>query len=116
MNSFSVELVDTGVAVVTLRGEHEAYNAERLHEELATLGEEKLAIVIDLSETSFIDSAIVSVLLRARDSARDLGVPLVLVIQETTGWAVRRLFDVAHLDEAFAIVESRGEAVEAAQR
>ena len=116
MDSISVELVDTGVAVVTLRGEHEAYSAERLHEQLEALGENGVAIVVDLSETSFIDSSIVSVLLRARDSARDLGVSLVLVIQESTGWAVKRLFEVAQLDEAFAITDSRSKAVEAAQR
>lgn len=116
MDSISVELVDAGVAVVTLRGEHEAYGAERLHEELQTLGANGLAIVVDLSETSFIDSAIVSVLLRARDSARDLGVSLVLVIQESTGWPVHRLFEVTQLDEAFSIADSRSKAVEAAQR
>jgi anti-anti-sigma factor len=113
MSGIHVQMIEPNVGVVALRGEHEAFSADRLSAQLCTLQEEGCALVIDLTETTFIDSSIVSVLLRARDSARSLGVPLVIVLHEGTGWAVRRLFEMTGLDHEFTFAPTRDAAVAA---
>lgn len=113
MSEILVEVVEPNVGVVALVGEHEAFSADRLAWQLATLQEEGCALVVDLTRTTFIDSSIVSVLLRSRDAARGYGVPLVLVLHEQTGWAVRRVFEITGLDDEFAIARTRAEAVAA---
>jgi anti-anti-sigma factor len=114
MGGIQVEVLESNVAVVALRGEHESFSAERLAWQLATLQEEGCALVVDMTSTTFIDSAIVSVLLRARDAARGYGVPLILVLHENTGWAVRRLFEVTGLETEFSVAATREAAVAAA--
>lgn len=114
MSGIQVEMIEPNVGVVALRGEHEAFGAERLALQLTTLQEEGCALVIDLTDTTFIDSSIVSVLLRARDAARTYDVPLVLVIHEATGWAVRRMFEVTGLDGEFTVAPTRDAGVSAA--
>lgn len=114
MSGIHVEVLESNVAVVTLRGEHEAFGAERLAWQLAALQEEGCALVVDMTGTTFIDSSIVSVLLRARDAARGYGVPLVLVLHENTGWPVRRLFEVTGLESEFSVAATREAAVTAA--
>jgi anti-anti-sigma factor len=114
MSEIRVEVVEPNVGVVSLLGEHEAYSADRLARQLATLQEEGCALVVDLTQTTFIDSSIVSVLLRAREAARTYGVPLVLVLHEQTGWPVHRLFEVTGLQSEFSVAATREAAVEAA--
>lgn len=114
MGGIRVEVIEPNVGVVSLQGEHESFSADRLASQLTTLQEEGCALVIDLTETTFIDSSIVSVLLRARDAARQYQVPLILVLHEETGWPVRRLFEVTGLDHEFTVAATREAAVEAA--
>jgi anti-anti-sigma factor len=114
MSGIRVEMIEPNVGVVSLQGEHETFSADRLAWQLATLQEEGCALVVDLTETTFIDSSIVSVLLRARDAARDYEVPLILVLHEETGWPVRRMFEVTGLDAEFTVAPTREAAVEAA--
>lgn len=101
------------MAIVAVRGEHESFSAPKLAGDLEALLGEGLALVIDLSEADFLDSTVVSVLLRARFDARERGSKLAIVVDDSTGWAVRRLFQVTGLDEIFEIADDREKAIAA---
>jgi anti-anti-sigma factor len=110
-SEIGVDRSEPGVAIVAVRGEHEAFSAPRLAGELEALLGEGLAVVVDLSDADFLDSTVVSVLLRARWDARQRGSKLALVVDDSTGWAVRRLFEVTGLDDIFDITRDRETAV-----
>ncbi len=111
----SVDRGEPGVAIVALSGEVEIYLAPRLEGELSQLLAGGSALVVDLSAAEFLDSSIVTVLLRAREDARGRGARFALVMDDSTGWAVRRLFEVTGLDGVFAIGASAREALAAAR-
>jgi anti-sigma B factor antagonist len=90
-------------AVVALVGEHDAYSSGRLQHELALLLEGRQRIVVDLTETTFMDSTTLSALLSARRQAEEqrLGFALVLPVDERT--QVDELLDLTGLRSAFVI-------------
>ena len=116
MASGEIQIDNTisGAAVVTLRGEHEAYSAPKLDRALAALIFEGLSVVVDMSETEFVDSSVMSVLLRAREDAYARGLKFALVLDDTTGWAVKRLFEVTGLETVFCVGSTPQEALAAA--
>src|SRR5690348_3046126 len=71
MESVSVDLSVPGVALVSLTGEHELYDALTLRESLTSQLESGRSLVVDLTETVFIDSSIVGVLLDAKGLAAE---------------------------------------------
>lgn len=89
-------------AVVTLRGEHEAYTADKLAKQVAGLLDEGLTVTVDLRETAFVDSTVVGVLLAARRRADERGIPFRLLLGDETGWPVRRILEVTGLVDAFS--------------
>jgi anti-sigma B factor antagonist len=95
---------DPPVAVVGLVGEHDAYSSPRLENELAVLLDEGQRIVIDLRDTSFIDSTTLSVLLSARHQAEASSLGFALVLPEREYTQVNRIFDLTGLGSSFAIV------------
>lgn len=114
MGSIAVERSEPGVAVVSLVGEHDSFSAPKLELELALLQFDRRSIVVDLSETTFIDSAIVSVLIRARANAQELGRKFALVLDESTGPSVRTIFDLTGLRDVFATGPTAKTALDAA--
>ena len=109
--AIEVDRSEDGTAIVALRGEHESFTAPKLEQELDILIAEGLAVVVDLSEATFLDSSVVSVLLRAREDLEAHGHKLFLVLDDTTGWSVRRLLEVTGLANVFALAPSRDVAV-----
>lgn len=103
MSRIAVDRSSGGVGVVALTGEHETYTVPKLEAELFALLDEACDVVIDLRDTSFIDSSIVSVLLQARDHAQELGLRFELLVGDSTGWPVRRLLEITGLDAAIPI-------------
>jgi anti-anti-sigma factor len=87
---------------VTLRGEHEAYTADKLAKQVTALVDEGLSVTVDLRETAFVDSTVVGVLLAARRRAGERGTELRLLLGEETGWPVRRILEVTGLVELFS--------------
>src|SRR5207244_1807906 len=75
---------DPPAAVVALVGEHDAYSAQRLENELAVLLEEGRRIVVDLRDTEFIDSTTLSVLLVARHRAAHSSLGFALLLPDRT--------------------------------
>lgn len=93
-------------AVVALVGEHDAYSSERLENELAALLGEHQRIVIDLRDTSFVDSTTLSVLLGARHRAEQAGLGFVLLLPDREYTQVHQILELTGLGAAFAIFET----------
>ena len=102
------------MAIVSLVGEHETFSADQIEQTLKDALAEGLAVVVDLTQTDFLDSAAVTALLRARDDAQRRSLRFALVIDDSTGWAVRQLLDLTGLIEAFPIAHSRDDAIKGA--
>lgn len=101
MGSIAVERTESSVAVISLVGEHDAYSARKLELELALLQFDRYSIVIDMTRATFIDSAIISVMLRARENAKESRRKFAIVLDDSTGSAVQTIFDVTGLREVF---------------
>jgi anti-anti-sigma factor len=89
--------------VVALVGEHDAYSAERLENELSVLLEEGRRIVVDLRDAAFIDSTTLSVLLRARHRAEQSSLGFALLLTDQTYTQVNQILDLTGLGPTFAI-------------
>jgi anti-sigma B factor antagonist len=89
-------------ATVALRGEHEAYTADKLAKQASALIDEGLSVVVDLGEATFVDSTVVGVLIAARRRAAERGVGFSLLLGERTGWPVRRILEVTGLVDTAA--------------
>ena len=100
------------VAVVALAGEHDSYSAARLEAALIPLAAAG-PLVVDLSAATFIDSATVSVLLKALRVTDEHG--LVLVLDDESGAHVRRLLELTRLDSVLDLRDSRDAALDALQ-
>jgi len=99
--------------VVALVGEHDAYSAQRLNNELTALLDEGRRIVVDLRETTFIDSTTLSVLLGARRRAEQSSLGFALVLPDQKYTQVNQILDLTGLGSAFAIVGKLDEALAA---
>jgi anti-sigma B factor antagonist len=102
---------EPGVAIVVLEGEHELFSAPKLQRQLEVLIGEGLSLVVDLASATFLDSSVVAVLLRARDSAQDAGVSFAIVVDDSTGEPVRRMFEITGLASILPVVRTRAEAL-----
>jgi len=101
----SVDRRVPGTALVSLSGEYELYGAVGLQERIESLLDEGLSIVIDLTEAMFLDSSIVGVLLQAQHLAEARGLDYSVVLGESTGEPVRRMFEITGLERILPIVE-----------
>jgi anti-anti-sigma factor len=106
---------DPPAAVVALAGEHDAYSADRLENELRVLLEEGRRIVVDLRDAEFIDSTTLSVLLRSRHDAEEAGLGFTVVLAERDYTQVHQLLELTGLGPAFAIFPTLDRALTAAR-
>lgn len=92
--------VEGNVAVLSLKGELDAYTAPTLEERIgALLTEERFEVVLDLSETTFVDSSGLRAILTAQRRLRESGGNMRL---RRPSEPVRRLLDITGLTEHFA--------------
>ena len=102
--------VDGADCVVVLGGEVDLYTAPELKQELHRLvAEGATRVVIDMTQTTFIDSTTLGVLLSVVKRVRPEGGTVVLVCPDRN---VRRIFEITLLDRVFAIFDSREAALE----
>lgn len=108
---------DPPAAVVALVGEHDAYSSHRLESELAVLLGEGQHIVVDLRDTSFLDSTTLGVLLSARHEAehKGLGFALVLAGDFTQVHQILSLTGLGSWFSSFANVDDALRAVSSAR-
>jgi anti-sigma B factor antagonist len=113
--SVTLRKLDPPLGIVALHGEHDAYSSVRLENELAVLLDGGYGVVVDLTDTSFIDSQTLSVLLGARHRAEEAAAGFTVVLPQDGHVHLHRLLDVTGLRSAFAIYESQAEACAAAR-
>lgn len=92
--------------IVRLSGEHDLATARELDDALCRAIDAGGGVIVDLTEASFIDSAILGVLIRAHDVADALGKEGLAVVAAPSSEPAR-LFDLVAADEALAIFPSR---------
>jgi anti-anti-sigma factor len=91
------------IFVVSLAGDHDLYTAPKVQQELqSVIAAGARTAVIDLTETTFLDSTMLSVFLRAREEFGDGRIVLV-----TDDEAVKRVFELAGVDRLFEFYPSR---------
>jgi anti-anti-sigma factor len=100
-------------AVVALVGEHDAYSSERLESELSVLLGEHQRIVIDLRDTTFIDSTTLSVLLATRRRAEQAALGFALLLPDRDHTQVHQILDLTGLGATFAIFAKLDDALAA---
>lgn len=105
IGTVKVEFATSDTAVVALSGEHDLHSRDALS---ATLGNaaEGRNVLVDLTRCTFVDSAIISVLLLTRRTLEGREGRCELVIPPGSGY-VGRLFEVAGIAELFRIHPSR---------
>jgi anti-sigma B factor antagonist len=96
--------------VVAAAGEADMYTAPALEQALeGVVGLGGTSAVVDLAEVSFIDSTVLSVLLRFRERFEELGGRLVLVTDDRR---VLRTFEITGLDRIFTIERRLAEGID----
>lgn len=97
------------IFVVALAGEHDLYTAPQVQQALrSAIAAGARTSVVDLTETTFLDSTMLHVLLSARSELRD-GRRLLLVTDNPT---IKRVFEITGTDRLFEFFPSRDAAAE----
>ena len=95
--------------VISLTGEVDLYTAPELKQQLLdVIGEGAKEVVVDLSDTTFIDSTTLGVLVGGVKRLRPNGGQVSLVCSDRN---ITKIFEITGLDRVFAIYGSRDEAV-----
>jgi anti-anti-sigma factor len=102
------------VAVVSLVGEHDVATAWELTNVLTLALEQGAHLVVDLSETEFIDSAIIHVLFESKQIAREHGRRVSLQLPADA--RVRRVLEITGMLDVLPVYGTHAEAVDAVKQ
>jgi anti-sigma B factor antagonist len=109
--ALSEDALDDDRHVVAVRGEIDLFTAPELKQKLTDAIEGgKSRIVVDLTETSFLDSTALGVLIGAVKRLRSRDGALVIVNVDQN---IAKTFEITGLDQIFTIVGAREDAVTA---
>jgi anti-sigma B factor antagonist len=107
-----VEHLSATTAAVVLRGEHDVYTVPALRERFSELHAQELFVIVDLSQTSFLDSSVLGAMLGATETARGQGRSVAVVLGDPPPDAVARIFEVTGLADVLPTRATRAEAHE----
>ena len=96
--------------VLEFHGEHDLSTVGSIHARLAPIADRGEAAVIDLSQVTFIDSAVLTELIASRRGREDGGGARLAIVAPPGGFPARVL-GLLQLDRVVAVYESRGEAL-----
>ena len=97
--------------VIDLAGEVDLHTAPELKDELMrVIDAGGRFVIVDLTETTFVDSTTLGVLLGGLKRLRPVGGAVILVCGNPN---IRKIFEITLLDRVFTIVDTRDEAVAA---
>ena len=103
--------VDAERHVVAVRGEIDLFTAPELRQALTECIEQgKRRVVVDLTDTTFLDSTALGVLIGAVKRLRSRDGSLVIV---NTDANIAKTFEITGLDQIFTILDTRDAAVDA---
>jgi len=103
---------ESGAEIVVVRGEHDLSTADELRDTL-NQALEAPAMIVDLSETAFIDSAALGVLIGSHRAAVEAGRNWAIVVGRGSGAAVGRILKLTGLDVMMPLYNSMDEALAA---
>jgi len=101
---------DAAFTVIQLRGEADAYAASRIRSDLTSALGTAAPLVVDLTQTTFIDATVVGVLLEGLAEYEKRERALVLLLPDESAPEVHRLFEVTGLTSLLPVVRSWDEA------
>jgi anti-anti-sigma factor len=108
-----IDRTQADVAVFELLGEYDMTNARELELGLQEAASESRGIVLDLSETEFLDSSTIHVFFKAHEAmAKGQGKRLALCVQ--TASVVTRVLEICDVGDAIPITAEREHAIEIA--
>ncbi len=108
--TINTEQLSDDVYVISLTGEVDLYTAPEFKEQLVDIiGKGASTVVVDLTETTFIDSTTLGVLVGGVKRLRPEGGQLVLVCSDRN---ITKIFEITGLDKVFPIHATLAEAVE----
>ncbi len=90
--------------VVTVAGEIDMSTAEALAEALESVPAGTRAVVVELTNVSFLDSSALNVLVRSQRHLADRGIPMSVV--SPSGGAVHKVFEITRLAASLNVVDS----------
>ena len=104
------------VGVVSLRGEHDHVSRSQLEGIVETLLDDvsTRAVIIDLTDTDFVNLPVVGALARATERANGRDKHFIVVLPEAGRSIVRRLFELIEADTLLRVVPSMEDALAAA--
>ena len=103
--------IDAERHVLAVRGEIDLFTAPELKQVLAeSIEAGRIRIIVDLAETTFLDSTALGVLIGAVKRLRSRDGALAIV---NTDENIAKTFEITGLDQIFTILATREEAVEA---
>ncbi|HLM32847.1 MAG TPA: STAS domain-containing protein [Gaiellaceae bacterium] len=104
------EQISDETTVIALSGEIDLYTAPEFKQQLLeTIGQGAKEVIVDLSETTFIDSTALGVLVGGVKRLRPNGGQLSLVCDDRN---ITKIFEITGLDKVFPIYGSRDEALQ----
>ena len=104
------EEIDAETHIIELGGEIDLYTAPEFKQQLLeVIGQGAKEVVVDFSDTTFIDSTTLGVLVGGVKRLRPNGGRLSLVCNDRN---ITKIFEITGLNKVFPIYESRAEAVE----
>jgi anti-sigma B factor antagonist len=107
--AISTEQPEPNVAVIALTGEVDLHTCPELKDELlGVIGDGATHVVVDLTETTFIDSTGLGVLIRGVERLTTEGGHLAVVCVDPN---MVKVFEVTGLDRVFTIYATRDEAL-----
>lgn len=108
--SVRVDREGTGPWVLELRGEHDLATVAAIHAELGPIAGRREAAVIDLSQVTFIDSAVLTELVGARRRG-EAGEGARLALVAPPGGFPARVLGLLQLERVLGVYASRDEAL-----
>jgi anti-anti-sigma factor len=95
--------------VVVLTGEHDLSSVDELRQAFEQTSSDR-SVLVDLSDTAFIDSAVLGALIASHREAAEQGRRWALIVGNGSGAAVRRILELTGLDAVMPVYTSREEA------
>jgi anti-anti-sigma factor len=108
--SIRVDRMGSAQWLLELHGEHDLSTVKAIRAELAPIAERGEAAVIDLSDVTFIDSAVLSELVASRRGGED-GDGARLALVAPPGGFPARVLGLLQLEQVVGVYESRDEAL-----
>lgn len=111
--SVNTEVIDEAIAIIELTGEVDLYTAPEFKQHLLKQIEGGvLKVIVDFSDTTFIDSTTLGVLVGGVKRLRPVGGQLLLVCSDRN---IIKIFEITGLHRVFEIHPTREAALEAAR-